>query len=136
MTALGYGILAAAIVLCAAAVWCERRKTRRTLEKLNEMLDAAMRGDFTEDSFDETLLSALESKLAHYLAASTVSARNVSTEKEKLKTLIGDISTRRKHPLPTFCSTPSSCGSSRGTWCVWTRWTPRRGSSKVSLKRW
>ena len=96
MTALGYGILAAAIVLCAAAVWCERRKTRRTLEKLNEMLTDAMRGDFTEDSFDETLLSALESKLAHYLAASTVSARNVSTEKEKLKTLIGDISHQTK----------------------------------------
>ena len=98
MTALGYGILAAAIVLCAAAVWCERRKTRRTLEKLNEMLTDAMRGDFTEDSFDETLLSALESKLAHYLAASTVSARNVSTEKEKLKTLIGDISHQTKTP--------------------------------------
>ena len=132
MTALGYGILAAAILLCAAAVWCERRKTHRTLEKLNEMLTDAMRGDFTEDSFDETLLSALESKLAHYLAASTVSARNVSTEKEKLKTLIGDIS----HQTPTFCSMPSSCGSNRGTRCVWTRWTPRRGSSKVSLKRW
>ena len=99
MTALGYGILTAAIVLCAAAVWCERRKTRRTLEKLNEMLTDAMRGDFTEDSFDETLLSALESKLAHYLAASTVSARNVSTEKEKLKTLIGDISHQTKTPI-------------------------------------
>ena len=99
MTALGYGILAAAIVLCAAAVWCERRTTRRTLEKLNEMLTDAMRGDFTEDSFDETLLSALESKLAHYLAASTVSARNVSTEKEKLKTLIGDISHQTKTPI-------------------------------------
>lgn len=136
MTSWEYGILAAAILLCAAAIWCERRKTRRTLEKLNEMLTDAMRGDFTEDSFDETLLSALESKLAHYLAASTVSARNVSTEKEKLKTLIGDISHQTKTPLPTFCSTPSSCGSSRGTWCVWTRWTPRRGSSKVSLKRW
>lgn len=99
MTALGYGILAAAIVLCVAAVWCERRKTRRTLEKLNEMLTDAMQGDFTEDSFDETLLSALESKLAHYLAASTVSARNVSTEKEKLKTLIGDISHQTKTPI-------------------------------------
>ena len=52
MTSWEYGILAAAILLCAAAIWCERRKTRRTLEKLNEMLDAAMRGDFTEDSFD------------------------------------------------------------------------------------
>lgn len=99
MTSWEYGILAAAILLCAAAIWCERRKTRRTLEKMNEMLDAAMRGDFTEDSFDETLLSALESKLAHYLAASTVSARNVSTEKEKLKTLIGDISHQTKTPI-------------------------------------
>lgn len=63
------------------------------------MLTDAMRGDFTEDSFDETLLSALESKLAHYLAASTVSARNVSTEKEKLKTLIGDISHQTKTPI-------------------------------------
>ncbi|MEI3093542.1 MAG: HAMP domain-containing sensor histidine kinase [Oscillospiraceae bacterium] len=99
MTSWEYGILAAAILLCAAAVWCERRKTRRALEKLNEMLTDAMRGDFTEDSFDETLLSALESKLAHYLAASTVSARNVSTEKEKLKTLIGDISHQTKTPI-------------------------------------
>ena len=99
MTALGYGILAAAIVLCAAAVWLDRRKTRRMLEKLNQMLDDAMQGDFTEDSFDETLLSALESKLAHYLAASTVSARNVSAEKEKLKTLIGDISHQTKTPI-------------------------------------
>lgn len=99
MTSWEYGILAAAILLCAAAIWCERRKTRRTLEKLNEMLTDAMRGDFTEDSFDETLLSALESKLAHYLAASTVSARNVSTEKEKLKTLIGDISHQTKTPI-------------------------------------
>ena len=99
MTALGYGILAASIVLCATAVWLDRRKTRRTLETLNRMLDDAMRGDFTEDSFDETLLSALENKLAHYLAASTVSARNVSAEKEKLKTLIGDISHQTKTPI-------------------------------------
>lgn len=99
MTSWEYGILAAAILLCAAAIWCERRKTRRALEKLNEMLTDAMQGDFTEDSFDETLLSALESKLAHYLAASTVSARNVSTEKEKLKTLIGDISHQTKTPI-------------------------------------
>ena len=63
------------------------------------MLDIAMEGDFTEDSFDESLLSALESKLAHYLAASTVSARNVQAEKEKLKTLIGDISHQTKTPI-------------------------------------
>ena len=59
----------------------------------------AMRGNFTEDSFDESMLSALESKLAHYLAASTVSARNVQAEKDKLKALIGDISHQTKTPI-------------------------------------
>ena len=58
-----------------------------------------MQGDFTEDSFDESLLSALESKLAHYLAASTVSARNVQAEKDKLKALVGDISHQTKTPI-------------------------------------
>lgn len=66
---------------------------------MNRMLDIAMQGDFTEDSFDESLLSALESKLAHYLAASTVSARNVQAEKDKLKALIGDISHQTKTPI-------------------------------------
>lgn len=69
------------------------------MENLNRMLDIAMQGDFTEASFDESLLSALESKLAHYLAASTVSARNVAGEKDKLKALIGDISHQTKTPI-------------------------------------
>lgn len=62
------------------------------------MVDAAIQGTFTENSFDESLLSAVESKLAHYLAASTVSAKNVQQEKEHLKALIGDISHQVKTP--------------------------------------
>lgn len=62
------------------------------------MVDAAIQGTFTESSFDESLLSAVESKLAHYLAASTVSAKNVQQEKEQLKALIGDISHQVKTP--------------------------------------
>ena len=58
-----------------------------------------MEGNFTEASFDESLLSALESSFAHYLAASTVSARKVDAEKEKLKSLIGDISHQTKTPI-------------------------------------
>ena len=94
-----YAIFAASILLgCGIAFWY-RRRTRRTLENLSRMLDIAMLGDFTEDSFDESMLSALESKLAHYLAASTVSARNVQAEKDKLKALIGDISHQTKTPI-------------------------------------
>lgn len=94
-----YAILAASIFLAGGVVLWYRRRTRRILENLNRMLDIAMQGDFTEDSFDESMLSALESKLAHYLAVSTVSARNVQAEKDKLKTLIGDISHQTKMPI-------------------------------------
>ena len=94
-----YAIIAASILLAGGVVLWYRRRTQRTLERLNRMLDIAMQGEFTENSFDETMLSALESKLAHYLAASTVSARNVDAEKDKLKTLIGDISHQTKTPI-------------------------------------
>ena len=94
-----YAIFAASILLgCGIAFWY-RQRTRRILESMNRMLDIAMQGDFTEDSFDESMLSALESKLAHYLAAATVSARNVQAEKDKLKALIGDISHQTKTPI-------------------------------------
>ena len=94
-----YAIIAVSILLGVGIVLWYRRRTRRILENLSQMLDIAMQGDFTEDSFDESMLSALESKLAHYLAASTVSARNVQAEKDKLKALIGDISHQTKTPI-------------------------------------
>lgn len=91
-------IAAIAAILAAGTVLWYRRRTRQTLEHLNRMVDAAIQGTFTENSFDESLLSAVESKLAHYLAASTVSAKNVQQEKEHLKALIGDISHQVKTP--------------------------------------
>ena len=94
-----YAITVVSLLLAAGIVLWYRRRTRRILENLNRMLDIAMQGDFTEDSFDESMLSALESKLAHYLAASTVSARNVQAEKDKLKALVGDISHQSKTPI-------------------------------------
>ena len=76
-----YAITAACVLLAAGTVLWYRRRTRQLMKSLDRMLDVAMQGSFTEDSFDETMLSALESKLAHYLAASTVSARQVQAEK-------------------------------------------------------
>ena len=96
---MSYAIVVVSILIAAGVVFWYRRRTRRILENLSRMLDMAMRGKFTEDSFDESMLSALESKLAHYLAASTVSARNVQAEKDKLKALIGDISHQTKTPI-------------------------------------
>ena len=92
-------IIAASILLAGGVVFWDRRRTRGILERMNQMLDMAIQRNFTEASFDESLPSALESKLAHYLAASTTSARNVQAEKEKLKALIGDISHQTKTPI-------------------------------------
>lgn len=99
MAGWGYAAFIGAALLAAALVLWQRRQSRKILENLGKMLKAAMEGNFTEDSFDESLLSALESSFAHYLAASTVSARKVDAEKEKLKVLIGDISHQTKTPI-------------------------------------
>ena len=58
-----------------------------------------MQGDFTEEYFDESMLSSVETKLAHYLTASATSAKNVQAEKNKIKTLIADISHQTKTPI-------------------------------------
>ena len=99
MTILGYGIIVAVIFITTGTIFWYRRRTRRIMENLNRMLDIAMQSDFTEEHFDESMLSAVETKLAHYLTASTTSAKNVQAEKDKIKTLIADISHQTKTPI-------------------------------------
>lgn len=89
----------AAILAAAVVIALDRWRLRRILDRMDGMLDAAIRGDFTENAFDETRLSALETKLSHYLSASAVSARNLQTEKDVIKTLIADISHQTKTPI-------------------------------------
>ena len=86
-----------AIFTLAAAVW-NRLHAKRVMKNLNRMLDAAMAGTFAEQDFDESLLSAVESRFAHYLAANAVSAQKLQEEKDKIKTLIADISHQTKTP--------------------------------------
>lgn len=102
MNTLDYLLLAAAAAaVCAAVVilLLERRRERRTMEALDRMLDAAIDGSFIESAFDESLRSAVETKLARYLSASEVSSRNLNAEKEKIKELISDISHQTKTPI-------------------------------------
>lgn len=88
----------AALALAAQSLW-HRRRMKRLLRSLDRMLDAAIRGDFQEESFDESLRSAVETKLAHYLSASAVSAKNLQEERDKIKSLIADISHQTKTPI-------------------------------------
>lgn len=98
MGALEWLALAAIVGAAAVVIW-DRRSLKGTLRRMDRMLDAALRGDFTEDVFDETLLSAVETKLAHYLSATAVSEGNLQSERDAIKTLIGDISHQTKTPV-------------------------------------
>lgn len=99
MTPIGIIIIAATVLTAAAVVAWDRWRTQRLLKRLDTMLERAITQGFTEEDYDESLLSAVETKLARYLAASTVSARNLQSEKDKIKTLIADISHQTKTPL-------------------------------------
>lgn len=87
------------ILTAAAAVLFYRGNTKRIMQRVRLMLDDAMKGKFTESDFNETMLSAVETKFAHYLSASEVSAKNLSEEKDKIKELIADISHQTKTPM-------------------------------------
>lgn len=93
-------ILALSCVLIAALViYGNYRRTKKTMDTIEQMLDAAVEGTYSETNFDESRLSALETKFAHYLSSSAISAQNVTIEKDKIKTLIADISHQTKTPI-------------------------------------
>lgn len=90
---------AVCLFLAVAMIVWDYRKTKRTMDTLDAMLTAAMNGDFKESAFDESMLSSLETRFAHYLSASAISAKNVAEEKDRIKELIGDISHQTKTPI-------------------------------------
>lgn len=95
------GWIAAGVLLAAAVgvLLVTRWRQARLIRRLDAMLTAAMDGTFTETSFDESRLSALESRLARYLAASSLSARNLQTQKDQISALISDISHQTRTPV-------------------------------------
>lgn len=95
MVVFSVSVLFAAIVL---VLW-QRRRTRKILERLHAMLDAAISGDFREDTYDETMLSSVESKLRQYLSSSAISARNQQAEKQNIQALVADISHQTRTPI-------------------------------------
>lgn len=92
-------LAAACILLSLLSLLLERRRVRKTMQRLEAMIEAAVKGSYEELSFDETQLSRLESLLAHYLAANAVSVKNLAAEKDKINTLISDISHQTKTPI-------------------------------------
>lgn len=99
MTRLLVILVAVCILLTVVTVSFYRKKTKETFQRISLMLEEATENSFTEKSFDESQLSALETKFAHYLSASESSARRVAEERDRIKTLISDISHQTKTPI-------------------------------------
>lgn len=91
--------LACVIVLACIIVIYNHIRTRRTLEILEKMLTDAAKGAFSEDDFNESRLSALETRFAHFFSSSMIAEQNLTAEKDKITTLISDISHQTKNPI-------------------------------------
>lgn len=87
------------VTVTAIIIFVNYRRTKKTMDTIEEMLNVAVKGEFIEGQFDETRMSALETKFAHYLSASALSAQNVEAEKNKIKALIANISHQTKTPI-------------------------------------
>lgn len=98
MEGIGLMIAAAVCGLFALAALRQRRENRRLLRCLNAMLDDALLGEFRESRYDESQLSAVESRMAQYLAMQQLTRRELEAEKDRVKSLIGDISHQTKTP--------------------------------------
>jgi len=74
-------------------------KTNKVIERLNKMVDNAIEGKSIENGFDESKMSALETKLSHFLASNNATKSQLADEKSKINQLISDISHQTKTPL-------------------------------------
>ena len=92
-------ITIAAVLGSTAAIIINRYRTSKEYEQLNRLIDATIKNELKEQDFDESRMSALETKLARFLSVSTISAQNVAEEKDRIKTLIADISHQTKTPI-------------------------------------
>lgn len=69
------------------------------LKHLDNMIDSAKNGNFSETNYNEKRLSRLESKMYQYLSAGKTSMCELTSEKDSIKMLVSDISHQTKTPV-------------------------------------
>lgn len=69
------------------------------MERLEEMLEAAIDGSFEEQHFDESHLSSIEARLCQYLRRQEGREQEFSKEQGEIHSLLADISHQTKTPI-------------------------------------
>lgn len=87
------------ILVSVCIVIINNYNIRKIMNKLDNMIELATTGKFTETTYDESVLSAIESKMNNYLSSSFISSKKIELEKDKVKSLISDISHQTKTPI-------------------------------------
>lgn len=93
---ISYIFLGTAAVLAVCLCIYMYARTAKILKSLEEMLDCAMSGDFSETRFTGEKLSKIESKMQRYLAAGRIERERVVSERNAVKALVSDISHQTK----------------------------------------
>jgi signal transduction histidine kinase len=71
----------------------------KLLRALDGMLDEAVAGTFEASTYDESMLSKIEAKMLRFLEMSRLKREQLEDERERVRSLIGDISHQVKTPL-------------------------------------
>ena len=95
MIVFGTGML----VLAAGVCLYGRQKERRLLERLESMLEKARSGSFRQEEIDETMVSSVENSMARFLEDSRLAEENMNQRKERVQTMISDISHQTAIPI-------------------------------------
>lgn len=91
--------LTAVIIILLAVLAVVYIRTSRLLTRLDDMIESAIKGSFAESEYSEKRLSRLESKMYRYLNAGKTAQRQITSEKDNIKTLVSDISHQTNTPV-------------------------------------
>ena len=91
------GVLAVILAVCILIYG--RRKNKELLIRLEDMLEKARNGSFGGGRIDETMLSSIENSMARFLEDSCLAGENLREQKERIQTLISDISHQTATPI-------------------------------------
>ena len=78
------------------------RHSKKLLQRLDEMIDEAIAGTFQTKTYDESLLSKIESKMVRFIEQSKMRQEQTEGERARVRSLIGDISHQTKTPLASI----------------------------------